>query len=643
MNLNEKLFSYLHNKQKEIFKPKAPNAQLALESIEERLVILSSMLFGEMTKVMRGNLMGGMVGTTLYCPPAINFSNDIKTCELAYIYHICFSYQASKLGHILKYDQTTPKQRVLLTIAAIPSILHKIREEFPSLDRSGPDLFSRYFDFLNENGKGSKTSHLCYFLTLKTREMIERHHNKAPPLGQQPIADDIFVTASKLAAEIKESRFKDRPNETLIPPFFALLPLDGAIHLYKNSSTLADHGPAQAPTTTIKTDPKDIIKKFDIDEDENYNPVTMLLETVKTADHFQGGKKRIDGADELNNHLEALEELDVRDVVRTKRETKSIFQASISYEVVDETSDQLTDYHPRSYLYPEWNFSKKRYLKRWCQIIEQRPCPRREQENSQAQLDSIKKNNARQIKELRHQIELITTSRRWKNRQLDGDEIDLDAVIDATTSIRSGHSPDERLYQSKRKSQNDVSILILLDSSLSSDSWVDGHRVLDIAKETIVILQEVLEGIFENISIMAFNSQTRQKCNYYTIRDFHENKESTADRLLNIVPDGYTRIGTALRHSIFKISKTKSHKKVIFLLTDGKPTDYDMYEGRYGINDVRQAIREAKQQEIEVFSLAIDQGAKYYLPQMFGRKNFRILKHPQYLPDCFISLFSKLL
>ena len=161
--------------------------------------------------------------------------------------------------------------------------------------------------------------------------------------------------------------------------------------------------------------------------------------------------------------------------------------------------------------------------------------------------------------------------------------------------------------------------------------------------KTIAILGEVLDGLFENVAIMAFNGKTRRQCHYHIVKEFDHPWKSSLPRLMGVVPDGYTRIGAALRHSLTKIKMVNSHQRVIVLLSDGKPTDYDTYEGKYGIQDVRQVVREAKQNNVDIFSLAIDQDAKYYFPQMFGKNNYRILNHPQQLPDHFISLLSRLL
>lgn len=105
---------------------------------------------------------------------------------------------------------------------------------------------------------------------------------------------------------------------------------------------------------------------------------------------------------------------------------------------------------------------------------------------------------------------------------------------------------------------------------------------------------------------------------------------------------GYTRIGLAIRHSLSLIQTEKTQKRWILLLTDGKPNDYDRYEGKYGIEDVKKAIQECERSNVGVFALAIDKSAKQYLPAMLGKESYRILPNPKELPEALTDFFIKL-
>jgi nitric oxide reductase NorD protein len=107
-------------------------------------------------------------------------------------------------------------------------------------------------------------------------------------------------------------------------------------------------------------------------------------------------------------------------------------------------------------------------------------------------------------------------------------------------------------------------------------------------------------------------------------------------------PDGYTRIGAALRHSGALLQKRQTKNKWIILISDGKPNDFDKYEGKYGVNDVKQALRELKENDINAYALAIEAQAKYYLPQMFGQSFYQILTSPVELLQSMVKLYEKI-
>ncbi|NQX97623.1 MAG: VWA domain-containing protein, partial [Flavobacteriales bacterium] len=127
------------------------------------------------------------------------------------------------------------------------------------------------------------------------------------------------------------------------------------------------------------------------------------------------------------------------------------------------------------------------------------------------------------------------------------------------------------------------------------------------------------------------------------IKTFKENWIKTRDRIGAIETEGYTRIGTVLRHAGTLIRQQPTQRKWIILLSDGKPNDYDTYEGKYGIEDVKQALRELDKNHVNTFSLAIEHQAKYYLPQMFGHNNYNILPKTADLPLAFSKFYKRII
>ena len=231
---------------------------------------------------------------------------------------------------------------------------------------------------------------------------------------------------------------------------------------------------------------------------------------------------------------------------------------------------------------------------------------------------AVLRKHAKHVRDLRTAFDRLRAVRVLKNRQPDGGEVDIDALIDRYATVRSGHQPDDKLYLVRRRQRRDLATLLLLDLSSSTDSWIKGHRVLDVARESLLVLGEVLSSYRDQVGIGGFYSYTRRDCRFVILKDFAEPWPQCKATLASVEPTGYTRIGPAIRHGIHLLQQQKATQKLLLLISDGKPTDYDRYEGRYGIADVRQAIREAGQVRIHTYALAVDVQAKLYLPEMFG-------------------------
>jgi nitric oxide reductase NorD protein len=181
-----------------------------------------------------------------------------------------------------------------------------------------------------------------------------------------------------------------------------------------------------------------------------------------------------------------------------------------------------------------------------------------------------------------------------------------------------------------------------MDVSLSSDGYAAGNRVIDVAKQTAILFGEILNEFQIDFAIDAFYSKTRNYSTYITAKEFNDSWQTSKHRIGAIEPSGYTRIGAALRHAGARLDQRDTKNKWVILLSDGKPNDYDRYEGKYGIKDVKQALKELNQRKINSYALAIEAEAKYYLPQMFGANHYEILTTPVALLQSLVKLYDKI-
>lgn len=405
----------------------------------------------------------------------------------------------------------------------------------------------------------------------------------------------------------------------------------------KNFSDKVKVAVEKQPTTIIKAKPIESIVSIEVDKKQQEDYVmTHNFEKVETTDEFNGTWRDFDGEDELEDHQDAVEELNMKFTVRVDDAAHSVYQADFIENTTVSESSEIDEkgFHLK---YDEWDFSKRIYKENFCKVY---PLTQLKTD-AQYYKNTIAKNTTT-LNGLRKMLTNVNNKLQQLHRQTQGNEIDIDAVTDLLVDIHLKRTPSERIYISNRKKEKDLSILLLLDISLSSDGYADGNRVIDVEKEVSILFGEILNEFNIDFSINCFYSKTRNYSSYMTLKGFDEDWNKSKYKIGAIEPQGYTRIGAALRHSGAMLDKRSTKNKWVILISDGKPNDFDKYEGKYGINDVKQALRELHERQIKSYALAIEKEAKYYLPQMFGQGNHQILTTPRELLQSMIKLYEKI-
>ena len=360
------------------------------------------------------------------------------------------------------------------------------------------------------------------------------------------------------------------------------------------------------------------------------------FEKVETADEFGGNWRDMDGDDELEDHANALEDLNMKYTVRVDDTAHSVYQSDFMENTT--ISESASSDNKGFFLnYDEWDYKKRTYKPKFCKVYP-KILLKKEPNYYQETLNK----NKNTLLGLRKMLSAVNNKYQQQRRQPQGDHFDLEAVTDRFIALKAGVTPSENVYLSSRKKEKDLSILLLLDVSLSSDGYVAGNRVIDIEKQTAILFGEILNEFNIDFAIDCFYSKTRNHATYITAKDFDASWSSSKDKIGAIDPAGYTRIGTALRHAGARLDGRNTKNKWIILLSDGKPNDYDRYEGTYGIKDVNQALKELNQRKINSYALAIEAQAKYYLPQMFGKNHYQILSTPETLIQSLVQLYERI-
>ncbi|HCE54944.1 MAG TPA: NorD protein [Lutibacter sp.] len=405
----------------------------------------------------------------------------------------------------------------------------------------------------------------------------------------------------------------------------------------KNFTDAVKKGDEDQPKTTIKSKAVEEIISVQVDVKQQEDAVLQhQFEKVETAEEFGGNFKDFDGDDDLEDHANALDELNMKYTVRVDDTAHSVYQADF---MENTTVSESAEYDSSGYhiTYDEWDYSKRVYKNDFCKVYPKSQL----KSNISYYKRTILKNNSTLIG-LRKMLTTVNNKYQFQRRQTQGEEFDIDAITDLYVDVHSGHTPSEKIYLSKRKKEKDLSILLLLDISLSSDGYAAGNRVIDVEKEVSILFGELLNEFNIDFSIDCFYSKTRNHSTYITIKDFDEDWNKAKFKVGAVEPSGYTRIGAALRHSGAMLDKRDTKNKWVILISDGKPNDYDKYEGKYGVNDVKQALRELNERQINSYALAIEAQAKYYLPQMFGQNHYQILTTPVEMLKSLVLLFEKI-
>ena len=286
--------------------------------------------------------------------------------------------------------------------------------------------------------------------------------------------------------------------------------------------------------------------------------------------------------------------------------------------------------------YPEWDWKRHRYLPDHCRVIAEPAASGGEEWHPDD-------NALRRIRLVRRQFEAMRPRRQMMTGQPDGDELDLSALVRSVADRRAGGVGTDRVHMSVRNLARDLSVCVLVDVSLSTDSYIEEHRVLDVEKETLLALTHGLSACGDEHAILTFTSHRRHRVDVRTVKDFDERlDERVVRRIRALKPGSYTRMGAALRHATSRLGDRPHLHRLLLVLTDGKPNDTDHYEGRYAIEDTRVAVQEARRAGIRLFGVTVDGKGRDYLPYIFGPGAYAIFPHVARLPAALSAIYRQL-
>ena len=550
-----------------------------LTDINSRLTIIARALSGENIEIMPAEQEGGWKKNVFYLPASFSLLPSLEQNLNFYLFRTVYlSIQMEEnLNETATHTSAGLEELRRLAKAASRLVLHKMEREYPSV--------------------------------------AEYHHSILPFFVENQLPDWWLYGKYMLMQDVfdREQIGEEWNDQT---------------HIQREKIQ---------PTTEIHAKPVEEVEIISVDKKSQEDYVmTHNFEKVETAEEFTGVWRGFDGDDSLEEEAGALNELNLRHLVRTDEAAHSIYQADFRdlRNIAESSAKEESEISLR---YKEWDYAKKRYKPDYCRVY-----VKSRQKGDLAYAKSCLAENTRTLNALRRKFAQIHQKRQTVKRLPDGEHMDIDALIEWFSDMKAGKTPSEHIYKSSRKKESDLVVLFLLDLSLSTDSYANGNRILDVEKQAVMLFGQVLDEYEVHFAIGGFYSKTRNNCVYQVIKGFDDSWAKGQQKLGAIQAEGYTRIGPALRHAKAIIENHEARQKWVILLSDGKPNDYDKYEGKYGIADVKQALREMHEHHIQSYAIAIESTARYYLPQMFGQNHYTILSHPDMLIPSLTVLYRRI-
>lgn len=404
-----------------------------------------------------------------------------------------------------------------------------------------------------------------------------------------------------------------------------------------------DAGEEEERAVSSRLDRRPEVREAEEDEDDQ-EPGVWMIQGEESHPHaedpmgMQRPADREDGSD-ADEFGDMVSELSQARLVATPGRPKEVLLSDDPPEGSARQEPGQAKATGAGIRYPEWDYRDQCYHEPGATVRLQ-PAGA----GSREWVDATLEEHRAMLHLIRRRFEMLQARRVWQRRQLDGDEIDLDAYIDAVADYRAGGVMAERLYQRRRTTDRHMAITLLIDISGSTDSWIASHRrVIDVEREALLLVCNALEGMGEPYSVQAFSGEGPRGVTVQQVKDFDEHySDEIALRISALQPQHYTRAGAAVRHASAGLMNQPGAHRLLLVLSDGKPNDSDHYEGRYGVEDMRQAVLEAHMQGIRPFCLTIDRQAANYLPRIFGAHQYALLPRPELLPMVLLDWMKRL-
>jgi nitric oxide reductase NorD protein len=296
---------------------------------------------------------------------------------------------------------------------------------------------------------------------------------------------------------------------------------------------------------------------------------------------------------------------------------------------------------PETFCYGEWNFRSQLETPSWVTVRE-----RETKSGNLAIVDNIIERNRHLVTRMKNLLNAIRFGGMHRVRKLEeGDEIDINAAIRSQIDMRLGVQPDPRIMMRSVRKTRDISVLLLVDLSKSTNEKVheQEHTVLELTQQVCVLFADAIKTVGDPFAIHGFCSQSRHNVEYFRLKDFDQPYDDVPKaRIAGMTGQRATRMGAAIRHATYHLNRQQSRKKLLLLITDGAPDDVDVRGEEYLLADTKKSVEGAGRSGINTFCISLDPRADRYVSRIFGARNYMVVDHIRRLPEKMLMLYAAL-
>ncbi|MDD9717945.1 VWA domain-containing protein [Dinoroseobacter sp. PD6] len=356
------------------------------------------------------------------------------------------------------------------------------------------------------------------------------------------------------------------------------------------------------------------------------------FEAILSFAEFLNLNRRVDD-DDNDDAKKAADDLDEIGLGQISKAPATKLKLHLDLAPEDADREALSDV----LTYPEWEARSGSYLPHHARVLASWADP--------VQTDALRAPDAhRRIEAVRRQFEALRPGRVVLPGQPEGEELDMEACVRAQVDLVTRGAGSERIWRQTRPQARDLAVSILLDVSRSTESAVAGRQVIDIEREALTALAWGLQACGDEFAIDAFSSLRRDRVYLTRCKGFGTPMNTGVEaRIASLRPGFYTRMGAAIRHASAGLARQARKRRLLLVITDGKPNDLDHYEGRHGVEDTRMAVREARRQGHAVFAITIDSRSKASFTRMFGAGGFSVVPDPNRLIQALPAIYRQLI